>query len=340
MSKKLTLKEEARRMISPRVDFDAKKHEDKMADRAYIDAHKGEKINRYTDLKVHRTYYRKSTYQSGVTELMKYGQWLKEKNGGHRVPLTSDEAKNSLVEYLKDIDSRVDTETGEHIYTPDTVKKKQSALAKAYQVDLHAGTRPVDYLSEKGRGVDPHYNMNSPEHAPATAFYVAVGARKGEYKDLSEKKAAEKRPYVIEKYGLDIEKRRDNTGRISNLQPVYGASGQVEKVITIYGKHGRTNCTLILPEERALVTDAFRTGDFRHYFYPSDHCNTHQCRRDHALKLYESVARDVTKLPRKDIYIRKADHVAFDKKALEYVGINLGHGENRCRMVANHYMPA
>ena len=61
----------------------------------------------------------------------------------------------------------------------------------------------------------------------------------------------------------------------------------------------------------------------------------HGYRREYAQAVYESIARSVAEIPRKDRYICRGDRkgVIYDK---QYVSRQLGH--NRVSVIAVHYL--
>ena len=295
----------------------------------------GKEIDNKYSHDFYKCFYREDTMSEYAAEVRHFGEWLRDQNGGRRVPL--EEAADRVPEYLAYLQAH-GKKNGEP-YGPGTLKKKRAQLSKAYCRDYckeiylpGAGAE-----SEQGRGKDAHYDRFSDRNAAATAFYQAVGVRGGEYRNLPRNDWHTRAARCEKLYGIRPEPIK---GCLSNLVPVYDAAGQVEKVITLHAKHGRTNCMPILEKDRAAVTEAFKSGDFVKYWHPSDHAGTHQCRREKAQALYDSIARDVATLPRSELYCTQAKYGArvYDRAAVAYVAESLGHGKHRLFDTVHKYL--
>lgn len=333
MPRKPSVREEVRQLCKDRRTYDGSKYNDKKAFYAQKKTleSQGKSIGNKYDYAPFSSFYSPKTYEKTVTEGVYFAQWLRDQNGGHRVPVT--ESADKVPEYIDHLKKEG--------YAIGTIRKKVSYLSKVYCRDYVQEVEIPTKNSEStsmGRGPEsPHYRHDSDRNRPATAFYEAIGVRKNEYRNLPKNDYYARADKCEKLYGIRPEPVK---GCLSNLVPVYDAAGQVEKVVTLHAKHGKINCMPILPEDRDLVTKAFETGKFVDYYSPSDHAQTHAARREKAQRLYDSVARDLATLPRSETYHTSAKYGSrvYDRAALAYVAEALGHGRQRLYDVVHCYM--
>lgn len=333
---KQSIKQQLRTLTDGREGFGRSKHDDKLKDKYYI-ASAGDDFDKTQLLEKH-FFYTRTTLNDCLATARNFVKWVNTETdlGGGRRLADVKEYGNFIENYINYLVE--DTEK-----TPRTIAKVRSQLGKVWLVDTDGIAIPrCRTESMKGRQADPHYNMSSPEHAAATKFYCATGARKNEYRMLN---LNEQKKYIEQaktQYGIDI-KTRD--GMCPNVYPVIGESGLVEKVLVLHAKHGKSNLSEILPEHREMVTNVYRgrndKGQTKYIDMckPADHCNVHACRRQYAQNLYKAFARDVTTLSAKDVYsTRDGTGRHYDKAALERVSESLGHRKNDLFDTVHNYM--
>lgn len=330
MAKRQTFKQEIKQeLLKGRLQEQRSKHADQLQDKEYI-ASAGENFDK-TQLLEKQYFYRKSTYDDCLKTALRFCDWVKaEALTGKRLPISD------YAQYIeKYINARIDA--GE--VSPRTIAKERSQLGKVWLVDTDGIKIPACKTeSDKGRTPDKYYNMHSEDHAEATAFYQAVGARKAEYHFLSPAEFEGYKEQVKAVSGVSIRYNRD--GQCPNIYPVMNNdTGLIDKVIVIHAKHGKTNISEILPENQERITKIFKSQEYRNYFYPSDHCNVHQCRRDYARALYDHYARPIESLSRNEIYACKdGSRRQFDKEALSIVAQSLGHRPNDLFDTVHNYL--
>lgn len=216
--------------------------------------------------------------------------------------------------------------------SPWTLQTERSQLSKVFMVDLDYIQLPKRTTSTKGRSSDPHWNpANHPEQI---RFYESIGARKNEYRFLKESEIQ-----AIEKK-LGKKLKRDVHGRVSNLQIHRNSNGKIESITVLKAKHGKTNHSVILPENQDFVTEQFESGNYENFYNPPDHCNVHACRREYAKKLYFRNRRDLSTLSENELYRCRGELLGcvYDKEALDIVSKSLGHGNGRYYDVVHRYL--
>ena len=316
-------------LLKGRLQEQRSKYQDQLRDKHYIET-AAEDFDK-TKLLEKQYFYRKETYDDCLKTAVRFVDWVR--NSG----LT--EGRLPIREYEKYIENYINDRIEKGEVTPRTIAKERSQLSKVWLVDTdNIQILPCKTESDKGRTPDKYYDMKSENNASATEFYQMIGARKGEYHFLSSQEFNAYKDQVKEVAGVNI--RYNKEGQCPNIYPIVDKeSGLIEKVVVIHAKHGKTNVSEILPENRERVTEIFRSQEYREYFYPSDHCNVHQCRRDYAQALYAHYARPIETLNRFEKYICKdGSHRQFDREALAKVAESLGHQPNDLYDTVHNYM--
>ena len=329
MAKRLSIKQEMRQSMKNRIGYGRSKHEDKMADRQFIQAHEDEIIDT-RQLREHYYFHTKTTFEACVnrgTEVLKY---LKNETGKRYSP--ADVTVKDIEKYLDYRTKQV--EKGD--ITPRTLAKERSQIAKAFNVDLkHYDIPDCPGESQKGRGRDAHWNPAN--HKDQVEFWSMIGARKGEYRYLTE---GEKKVYCAQFEKIfGFKPLEDIHGRICNLQPFYNENGQIVSVAVIHAKHGKTNLAEVIPDNQARLTEMWAQG-IDQYLKPSDHANVHACRRQYAQDLYNHYKRDLSTLPTKDKYICRGEYKGrvYDKQAVALTAVSLGHAEHDLKDTIHNYL--
>ena len=283
MARKPTIKQELRTLVDGRMGMGRSKHEDKQADKAYIEA-AGAAFDK-TQLLEKRYFYTYTTLENCFATSRNFVNWVT-----NSTDLTSGKRLDDIRDYAKFIPVYVEHLIEQGAHTPRTVAKVRSQLGKMWLIDTDGIKIPrCKSESMKGRSPDTHYNMASEKHAEATRFYECVGARKAEYHMLSQSEFNKYAPQVEREYGVQI--RQNSAGMCPNVYPLLGEDGLVNRVIVIHAKHGKSNLSEILPENRQFVTDIYKGRNtdgytrFVDFCHPSDHCNIHSCRRTYAQTL-------------------------------------------------------
>lgn len=337
MAQRLSIKQDIRKnLIDGREGWNRSKHEDKIADKEYIRS-AGDDFDR-TKLLEKQYFYTRTTLENCLSTSKNFIDWVNKETS-----YTDHKRLKDVSQYSEFIPAYCEFLAENGMHTPRTIAKIRTQLGKVWLVDT-AGVYvpPMRTESNKGRTPDKFYNMNSEKHLEATRFYEATGARKGEYRML---KLSEQRKYIKqaeEQYGLKI---KAVNGLCPNVYPVFNEQKQVEKVIVLHGKHGKTNCSEVLPENREFVTSVYLAkgaSGYTHYSDfcdPSSHCNIHACRRTYAQNLYAHYARPVHELSKKEIYAtRDGTRRYFDKRALSKVALSLGHSAGDLYDTVHNYM--
>lgn len=96
----------------------------------------------------------------------------------------------------------------------------------------------------------------------------------------------------------------------------------------------------VIPNYEKAILDAAKGKGLEDRIFsrvPS-HMDVHGYRREYAQALYNSLARPVDKIPKRDKYICRGDKkgVIYDKKAMLCVSRQLGH--NRISIIAGHHL--
>jgi len=111
-------------------------------------------------------------------------------------------------------------------------------------------------------------------------------------------------------------------------------------LMNVKGKGGKLRNVEVFKPYYGIVLDAARGKGPEERLYPKvpSHMDKHGYRREYAQAVYESIARSVAEIPRKDRYICRGDRkgVIYDKQAMLYVSRQLGH--NRVSVIAGHYL--
>lgn len=316
-------------LLKGRLQEQRSKHADKLQDKKYIET-AADNFDK-TQLLEKQYFYRKDTYDDCLKTAVRFVDWVRESGlTEHRLPIK---------EYSQFIENYINARIEKGEVTPRTIAKERSQLSKVWLVDTdNIKILPCKTESDKGRTPDKYYDMESKKNISATEFYTMIGARKGEYHFLSSQEFNAYKDQVKEVAGVNIRYNKD--GQCPNIYPVINRESRlVEQIVVIHAKHGKTNVSEILPENREKVTQIFRSQEYRNYFYPSDHCNVHQCRRDYARALYDHYARPIETLSRQERYICKdGSHRQFDREALAIVAQSLGHQPNDLYDTVHNYL--
>ena len=324
-------------LLKGRLQEQRSKLADQRQDKKYIEA-SGENFDK-TQLLEKQYFYRKDTYDACLKCAVRFVDWVRKESGltDKRVPIR--EYSQYIGNYIQ---HRIDS--GE--VSPRTIAKERSQLSKVWLVDTdHIQILPCKTESDKGRTPDSHFDMRNERNISATEFYQMIGARKGEYRFINDQefKVYQEKinnstdPRLRE---LNLTLRHNNDGQCPNIYPVLNKeTGLIDKVVVIHAKHGKTNVSEILPENREKVTQIFRSQEYRNFFYPSDHCNVHQCRRDYARALYDHYARPIETLSREEKFMcRDGTHRQYDREALAIVAQSLGHAPNDLFDTVHNYL--
>ena len=316
-----SIRQELRAMLAPRCRFGESKHKAKISDQQKLRTNPN--IPKY-DLEKNNYFFSKRTFDQYVNTATRFCKWANEQ-AGHRLVANSEEIKEFIEPYIqKQLDAG---------YSIDSVKFTRTVLGKVFKTDLEYIYIEHRHAPQKGRnGRDAHWNPDN--HKEQVRFYESIGARKGEYRFLDESEI-----HAIEnKKGIKL--KRDVHGRISNIQIHTGKDGLVDRITVLKAKHGKTNHSIIHPNNRAFVTEIFTSGKYEQFYNPPDHCNVHACRRKYAQSLYMHFRRNLSDLPPEELYVCRGELVGcrYDKKALDIVSRSLGHGNGRYYDVVHHYL--
>ena len=328
MVARLSIRQEVEKNIKERRGFGRSKHEDKIHDRA--DRLRAGEAADKMDSREKYYFYNRGTYDVYVRKAVDVFKFANAE-AGHRIPFR--EVENYIDKYL---DMRKEAAMKGEI-TPRTLAKERAQISKVWQVSLdYYKILPCHVESDKGRGSDQHFNPDN--HREQLDFYRAIGARKAEFRDLTLQEINAYRDQVYRVTGIVLQP--DLHGRVSNLQPVFGKDGLIEKVVICKAKHGKTNIAEVLPENRATVTKAFESGKFQDFYHPSSHCNVHQCRREYAQAMYQHYARDITILPTNQLYICRGRYAGrvYDREAVSIVAECLGHSKGDLFDTIHNYL--
>ena len=338
MAKRQSVKQEIKtELLKGRLQEQRSKVADQRQDKIYIES-AGTDFDK-TKLLEKQYFYREDTYNACLKCAVRFVDWVREESGltEKRLPI------REYSQYIEDyIQHRIDS--GE--VSPRTIAKERSQLSKVWLVDTdHIQILPCKTESDKGRTPDKHYDMQSERNISATEFYTMIGARKGEYRFINDQEFTKYQekinnstdPRVQE---LHLKLRHNSDGQCPNIYPIMNKETHlIDKVVVIHAKHGKTNVSEILPEHQKEITRIFVSQEYRYYFYPSDHCNVHQCRRDYARALYEHYARPIETLSRTEKFIcRDGTHRQYDREALSKVAQSLGHTPNDLFDTVHNYL--
>ena len=320
-----TIKSNLNDMVHDRLVMGESKHEAKLHDDKVIkqcDA-AGIKVDK-TLLEQSYKFFNRSTVLEYENEALRFANWAvyKAKAAGLPVPdVKGNEIKDYLVPYIE-------KEIKEGKYTARTIATHRCQLAKVFRVDLAAEVQiPEKWQSESNKGRSPDPRWAPQNHKDFEDFCRMIGARKEEYIYLSNPQ--------IKSYEAKLDETfpRDRHGRVSNLQPIYNLAGEIEKVRILKAKHGKTNVSIILPENRTYVKDIIEDPEKLQKFLHSgstrmsERINIHACRREYAQNLYDAYARDVDSLPTEELYLCRGQYAGrvYDRAAVNIVAPSLGH---------------
>ena len=334
MAKRQSMKQEVVSALRDRKGFDRSKHEDKIADKQYIESLGTAPLDR-ADLLEKNFFYTRKTFEECVKKGVDMMNFCKEKYG-HRVPFSSI-SEQDIIDYLHE--RKALAEAGQ--LTARTLAKEKSQLSKTFKLDLVNKFQllPCTAESDKGRGADPCWNPDN--HKEQLDFYRMTGARKGEYKLLNASEIRHYGAFIKEKYKEHgIELKPDMHGRVFNLIPNFSKDGtRVVQVMVVHAKHGKTNVSKILPEHQERLAEIFKNQEYLKWLNPSDHCNVHACRREYAQNLYQHFARNVLELPHEELYrCRDGSGRVYDRQAVSIVARSLGHAKNDLFDTIHNYL--
>jgi len=334
---RISVKQEIKQeLLKGRLQEQRSKVADQRQDKLYIKS-AGDEFDK-TQLLEKQYFYRFETYEACLKCAVRFVDWVRE-SGLVEKRLPIKEYENYIEKY---INHRI--ESGE--VSPRTIAKERSQLGKVWLVDTdYIKILPCKTESEKGRTPDKYFDMTSDRNKDATEFYKMIGARKNEYRFITEQEFVKYQEKINNSNDprlkeLNLTLRHNSDGQCPNIYPIVNKeSGLIDKVVVIHAKHGKTNVSEILPENRERVTEIFRSQEYREYFYPSDHCNVHQCRREYARALYDHYRQDISKLSREEKFIcRDGSHRQYDREALAKVAQSLGHQPNDLFDTVHNYL--
>lgn len=319
MARKQSMRCEARNHMIHRKAEGRSKYNDKQVDKlAHRELVAGEQLDRAKDLQK-RYFHTQATFDHCVDRAVDVMRFAKAQNNGKRVPFS--ECKEYLDDYIAHQKKRA--ENGE--ISPRTLASIRSQASKAFLVDLtHCPILPMTTRSQKGRGSDKHWNWDN--HKEQRQFYESIGARKNEYRELSIAEYEGYKKQFKEVTGQELKTR-------SNIQPIaFDKNGNVSMIAVVKAKHGKTNKSVIAPQDRAFVTEMFKNGKYNEFYNPSDHCNVHACRRAYAQKLYKLYydgwyGENGSRKGKEDWYICRGDAKGekYEKHCIGQVSLSLGH---------------
>lgn len=203
-----------------------------------------------------------------------------------------------------------------------TQKLDLSALAKLYSESsttfgVETPPRTIDTIKRSRGNAKRDKNFNEKNHKEFVEFCRSTGLRRNELKYLRGNMFEQ----IDGQYYLNITKGTKG-GKPRKVLVI----GDIDNVVALMHKAGTA---LVFPK------------------LPSN-ADIHSYRAQYALKLYQQVARSISKIPydkinrgtghwyQSDVYCCRGSDVKFDRKALYFVSQNLGH--NRCSVAATNYL--
>lgn len=222
------------------------------------------------------------------------------KVNGHS-PRTFEDASQYMPRYLEKLKSE-----GKSAWTIGTYFSGPAKVMGLSRSDYELPSRNYTHCtrSRNVSSADSHFNPDN--HVEIVQFCRCTGLRKSELKALS---------------GTQLGQYKDG---------VY--------YLSIKGKGGRERrATIIGTDEQIqqVVGRCKSAGSNRVWEHIPTAMDVHALRREYAQSMYQALARDTSKLSRKQLYITR-DGNRYDRKAVMTVSYNLGHG--RANVTVEHYL--
>ncbi len=252
-------------------------------------------------------------------ECQKFAEYVKKHSPKGRYT-TIEEAKDLAIQYIKE-------ENENPKKSANTVHKERSALAKLYGVEGKElgeikARRRADITRSRNRYVtsektgkqilNPHKragHFSEKNHADEVVFAKGTGMRRSEMEKVR---------------GDQLIKNSDGTYsfRLEGWQ----CKGGRERILPVIGDVER------------IVAAANNAGKDKIWGKLPDAMDVHHYRSQYATELYKSLARDVKKIPKKEVYCCRGELKGtwYDKNAMDKVSKALGH--NRRCVIAENYL--
>lgn len=243
-----------------------------------------------------------NSYHTYQQQCHRYCTWLKE---FHPEVKTLEDAKLYVNEYLQHLI--------ELDMSPYSIKTAASALGKLYQCKttewIATPQRNRVNITRSRNRVKRDVHWNETANAQTVEFLSSVGLRRAEVMAL-------RGTWLIQQDGcwyIDLTHTSATKGGRPRMVPV---TGDVELVVSMCKAAGEGK--------------VFPRGI-------SCHCDIHHYRAVFCQRVYDSVARDIKKLPRKERYCCRGDKasIVYDKAAMKQCALALGH--NRIE-ICRHYL--
>lgn len=244
--------------------------------------------------------YSWSTYRTYMRHCNYFAEYCRIEHGCR----TLEECRPYAEEWVR---HRIDQEG----LSPYTVKLEVSALGKLYgEPGSNFGLSPSRHRAEitRSRGVAVRdKNFSETKNDRLVQFCRSTGLRRSELMALTGDKLV----------------KRDNQYYIHVTQ---GTKGGRERFAPVIGN---------VKNVVELMTAAGAGNVFKKV---STNADIHGYRSEYAVAVYRSYARDITTLPRKEIYYCRGDlkGVRYDRAAMAVTSQALGH--NRISVIAGHYL--
>lgn len=232
-----------------------------------------------------------NTYHTYQQQCHRYCEWLKERHSEvKRLP----DAKAFVDEYLQ---SMIDVNL-----SPYTIKTAASALGKLFQCKttewIKTPQRNHVNITRSRQRLVVNRHWDEVKHADVVEFAKSVGGRRAEL-------TAMRGSWLVSddngKWYIDLTHTSATKGGKPRMVPIVG---DVELVVKMCQAAGDNK--------------VFPNGISRH-------CDIHRYRAEYCKRLYESCARDVATLSRREIYYCRGTSKRLDREALRQCAKALGH---------------
>ena len=195
--------------------------------------------------------------------------------------------------------------------SPYTLKLEVSALSKLYGCSstdfIPTASRHRSNISRSRLDVKRDKNFSEAKNKPFVEFCRSTGLRRSELKALTGDKLVFKDGHYM-------------------LHVTEGTKGGRERYVPIVGNV-------------ANVVDLMKAaGTGKVFSKVNSNADIHGYRSEYAVRVYQSCARDIKSLSRKEIYYCRGDlkGVKYDRQAMLVASRALGH--NRISVIAGHYL--
>lgn len=248
----------------------------------------------------HEGIYSWSTYNSYLRHSEAFLQYAKDNHGVG----TIEEARMYVDEYLQ---SRIDAGLSSY-----TIKLDAAALAKVYDcssTDFIETPKRIRSDIKRSRDIS-NIEFSEKNNQDLVDFAKATGLRKAEIKALR---------------GNDLITLPN--GQIA-IKVHRGAKGGRQRVAPVIKDHALVSKLMSEAKDGLVFTNVPNRTPIHYY------------RSMYATEYYDSIARDLSNLDTKDMYICRCDlaGVRYDREAMLQVSRALGH--NRIDVIASHYLRA